>query len=214
MSFIFQKDKRILQFNIAVDKSEVDTLSDLDNQTQITNQTLSETDIPGADLNSSSTESKDVSSLLTTSTSIMHLCTKFSPSLLPTFYNPESLSKITASTLDSLTDLKAAIKSIPQTELQSSLIKKSKQTANSLSLNVTTLSIDPSNVSSPIVNNHAENACTVEISSCNRCSSCKQFLYDEEIMDRWLPDDSDLHIICIHCQEQIIPQLTINIRVS
>jgi hypothetical protein len=111
----------------------------------------------------------------------------------------------------------------------SSLI--SQQSSNSSSLNtnningmdinnihddIKALRIDPSSVAIPI-NHNDENSHSpiriIEISSCNRCSSCNQFLYDEEIMNGWSPDDSDLHTTCVHCGEKTIPNLTVHIRV-
>ncbi|CAF1170719.1 unnamed protein product [Rotaria magnacalcarata] len=112
----------------------------------------------------------------------------------------------------------------------SSLI--SQQSSNSSSLNtnningldinnvhddIKALRIDPSSVAIPINNNNNEENShfpirIVEISSCNRCSGCHQFLYDEEIMNGWSPDDSELHTRCVHCGEKTIPKLSINIR--
>lgn len=111
----------------------------------------------------------------------------------------------------------------------SSLI--SQQSSNSFSLNtnnihamdsnnihddIKALRLDPSSVAIPI-NNNDENPNSpvriIEISSCNRCSACNQFLYDEEIMNGWSPDDSDLHTTCVHCGEKTIPDLNIYIRV-
>ena len=112
----------------------------------------------------------------------------------------------------------------------SSLI--SQQSSNSSSLNtnningidinnihddIKALRIDPSSVAIPInINDDNENSPNriIEISSCNRCTSCNQFLYDEEIMNGWSPDDSELHTICVHCREKTIPNLAIYIRVS
>jgi hypothetical protein len=110
----------------------------------------------------------------------------------------------------------------------SSLI--SQQSSNSSSLNtnningmdintihddIKALRLDPSSVAIPINNDEHSNSPirTIEISSCNRCSACNQFLYDEEIMNGWSPDDSELHTICFHCGEKTIPNLTIHIRV-
>jgi hypothetical protein len=107
----------------------------------------------------------------------------------------------------------------------------SQQSSNSSSLNtnningidinnihddIKALRIDPSSVAIPI-NNHDESSNSpiriIEISSCNRCSACNQFLYDEEIMNGWSPDDSELHTICVHCGKKTMPNLTIHIRV-
>ncbi|CAF4025099.1 unnamed protein product [Rotaria sp. Silwood2] len=80
----------------------------------------------------------------------------------------------------------------------------SQQSSNSSSLNtnnihddIKALILDPSSVAIPISNNHDEDSHfpsrIIEIGSCNRCSSCNQFLCDEEIMNGWSPDDSELH---------------------
>jgi hypothetical protein len=111
----------------------------------------------------------------------------------------------------------------------SSLI--SQQSSNSSSLNtnningvdinnihddIKALRIDPSSVSIPIsVTDENLNSPIriIEISSCNRCSTCNKFLYDEEIMNGWSPDDSELHTTCVHCGEKTMPNLSIYIRV-
>lgn len=111
----------------------------------------------------------------------------------------------------------------------SSLI--SQQSSNSSSLNtnningmdinnihedIKALRLDPSSVAIPInINDDNGNSPSrvIEMSTCNRCSACNQFLYDEEIMNGWSPDDSDLHTTCVHCGEKTIPNLSINIRV-
>ncbi|UJR37238.1 hypothetical protein I4U23_029947 [Adineta vaga] len=106
----------------------------------------------------------------------------------------------------------------------------SQQSSNSSSLNtnningidinnihddIKALRLDPSSVAIP-VNSSDDNSRSpvriIDISSCNRCSSCTRFLYDEEIMNGWSPDDSEMHTICIHCKEKTIPNLTICIR--
>ncbi|CAF0994016.1 unnamed protein product [Adineta ricciae] len=110
----------------------------------------------------------------------------------------------------------------------SSLI--SQQSSNSSSLNtnningldinnihddIKALRLDPSSVAIPVTptDDHSKSPIRIiEISSCNRCSSCSRFLYDEEIMKGWSPDDSELHTICIHCKEKTIPNLIICIR--
>lgn len=111
----------------------------------------------------------------------------------------------------------------------SSLI--SQQSSNSSSLNtnningmdinnihddIKALRLDPSSVAIPI-NNNDDNGNSpsrvIEMSTCNRCSACNQFLYDEEIMNGWSPDDSELHTTCVYCGEKTIPKLSIYIRV-
>ncbi|CAF1032445.1 unnamed protein product [Didymodactylos carnosus] len=87
--------------------------------------------------------------------------------------------------------------------------------SNALHDEIKSLRIDPASVGIPVVeNNDADNEIKihVEISSCNRCSSCSQFLYDEEIMAAWSSDDSELHTVCAHCGVKIIPKLSIIVK--
>ena len=87
---------------------------------------------------------------------------------------------------------------------------------NHVQENIKALRLDPSSVAIPIGSPEENSGLptrTIQISSCNRCSACTQFLYDEEIMNGWSPDDSDLHTICVHCGEKTIPNLSIHIRV-
>ena len=87
---------------------------------------------------------------------------------------------------------------------------------NNISDDIKALRIDPSSVAIPINSNDESSYVPfriIEISSCNRCSVCTQFLYDEEIMNGWSPDDSQLHTMCVHCGEKTIPNLSITIRV-
>ena len=108
----------------------------------------------------------------------------------------------------------------------------SQQSSNSSSLNtnqfngleinhahedIKALRLDPSTVAIPL-DASEHNAMTptrvIEISSCNRCTACNQFLYDEEIMHGWSPDDSELHTTCVHCGQRSMPNLTIRIKVT
>jgi len=106
----------------------------------------------------------------------------------------------------------------------------SQQSSNSSSLNTNNINgiditnihddiksshLNPSSVAIPITSDDNDQTAKqiVEISSCNRCTACDQFLYDEEIMSSWSPEDSDLHTVCVHCKQKTIPNLTILIRV-
>ena len=52
------------------------------------------------------------------------------------------------------------------------------------------------------------------ITSCSRCYTCFALLYDEEIMEGWTPDDSNLNTNCTFCSTKFVPLLTITIKVS
>lgn len=54
----------------------------------------------------------------------------------------------------------------------------------------------------------------VVMTSCSRCYTCFALLYDEEIMEGWTPDDSNLNTICTFCSSKFVPLLTITIKVS
>ena len=112
----------------------------------------------------------------------------------------------------------------------SSLISQQSSTSSSLNTNningldinsvhddIRSLRLDPSSVAIPL-GGQGDSASSplriIEISTCNRCTACHQFLYDEEIMNGWSPDDSELHTVCVHCREKTIPNLSIFIRVS
>ena len=112
----------------------------------------------------------------------------------------------------------------------SSLISQQSSTSSSLNTNningldinsvhddIKSQRLDPLSVAIPISDqgDHASSPLRIiEISTCNRCSACHQFLYDEEIMNGWSPDDSELHTVCVHCREKTMPNLNIFIRVS
>lgn len=53
----------------------------------------------------------------------------------------------------------------------------------------------------------------IHITSCNRCQSCSSILFDEEIMEVWSADDSNLNAQCCICSTKFVPSLTISIRV-
>ncbi|XP_074593897.1 DENN domain-containing protein Crag [Brevipalpus obovatus] len=49
----------------------------------------------------------------------------------------------------------------------------------------------------------------VNITSCNRCQVCSTILSDEEIMEAWSADDSNLSTQCCSCRSKFVPTLTI-----
>ncbi|KAG9509508.1 DENN domain-containing protein 4C, partial [Fragariocoptes setiger] len=55
-------------------------------------------------------------------------------------------------------------------------------------------------------------AMQIDMVSCCKCNVCKSLLYDEEIMDRWSSNDSNLNTSCAYCQAKIVPLMTISIR--
>ncbi|KAL1420884.1 hypothetical protein MTO96_004262 [Rhipicephalus appendiculatus] len=55
-------------------------------------------------------------------------------------------------------------------------------------------------------------ALEVCITSCSQCNTCKSLLYDEEIMDGWTADDSNLNTRCYFCNGTVVPLLTVNIK--
>ena len=54
----------------------------------------------------------------------------------------------------------------------------------------------------------------IEMSSCCRCYNCISLLFDEEIMEGWFPDDSNLNTQCVHCSCTFVPLLTILLKVK
>lgn len=51
----------------------------------------------------------------------------------------------------------------------------------------------------------------VEMSSCCRCYNCFCLVFDEEIMEGWSADDSNLNTDCVHCESKFVPFLTITV---
>ncbi|CAG2102287.1 unnamed protein product [Medioppia subpectinata] len=52
----------------------------------------------------------------------------------------------------------------------------------------------------------------VVMTSCSRCYTCFSIIYDEEIMEGWTPDDSNLNTCCAFCTSKFVPLLTITIN--
>lgn len=55
-------------------------------------------------------------------------------------------------------------------------------------------------------------ALEVWLTSCSQCNTCKSLLYDEEIMDGWSADDSNLNTKCYFCNDTLVPLLTVSIK--
>ncbi|XP_023231484.1 C-myc promoter-binding protein-like [Centruroides sculpturatus] len=55
-------------------------------------------------------------------------------------------------------------------------------------------------------------ALDITMTSCSRCYTCYSILYDEEIMEGWSADDSNLNTQCAFCKAKLVPLLTIIIR--
>jgi hypothetical protein len=54
-----------------------------------------------------------------------------------------------------------------------------------------------------------EVAIEVNMASCNRCGSCQVLLFDEQIMSRWSPDDSNFTTRCCFCSKKLVATLQI-----
>lgn len=52
----------------------------------------------------------------------------------------------------------------------------------------------------------------ISMTSCSQCNTCYSLLYDEEIMDGWTADDSNLNTKCYFCNATLVPLLTVNIK--
>ena len=49
----------------------------------------------------------------------------------------------------------------------------------------------------------------IEMTSCSRCHNCSILVFDEEVMEGWSADDSNLNTQCVHCGSKFVPLLTI-----
>lgn len=58
----------------------------------------------------------------------------------------------------------------------------------------------------------SKTALDITITSCSRCYTCYSILYDEEIMEGWSADDSNLNTQCAFCRTKLVPLLTIIVR--
>ncbi|KAL3182176.1 hypothetical protein MRX96_022897 [Rhipicephalus microplus] len=75
-------------------------------------------------------------------------------------------------------------------------------------------SVEPAEVSVPTASGGSTSRVALEVSitSCSQCNTCKSVLYDEEIMDGWTADDSNLNTRCYFCNGTVVPLLTVNIK--
>uniref|UniRef100_T1KBU8 UDENN domain-containing protein n=1 Tax=Tetranychus urticae TaxID=32264 RepID=T1KBU8_TETUR len=64
-----------------------------------------------------------------------------------------------------------------------------------------------------IPNNQSPPVIEIEITSCCRCHICSFILYDEEIMESWSADDSNLNTQCCFCNSRFVPLLTISLKI-
>lgn len=51
----------------------------------------------------------------------------------------------------------------------------------------------------------------IQISSCCRCYVCSALVFDEEVMEGWSADDSNLNTQCVHCSNRFVPLLTVTL---
>ena len=51
----------------------------------------------------------------------------------------------------------------------------------------------------------------IEMSSCCRCYACSALVFDEEVMEGWSADDSNLNTECVHCSSRFVPLLTVTL---
>lgn len=54
-----------------------------------------------------------------------------------------------------------------------------------------------------------EVAIEVKMTTCSRCNICHSLLYDEEIMERWSHNESNLNTRCVYCRAKIVPLMSI-----
>ena len=55
-------------------------------------------------------------------------------------------------------------------------------------------------------------ALDIKITTCSRCNVCHSLLYDEEILDRWSHNESNLNTRCLYCRAKIVPLMSILIE--
>lgn len=62
--------------------------------------------------------------------------------------------------------------------------------------------------------NNLKNRIAIEIkmTTCSRCNVCHSLLYDEEIMERWSHNESNLNTRCVYCRAKIVPLMTLFIE--
>ncbi|XP_022252472.1 DENN domain-containing protein 4C-like isoform X1 [Limulus polyphemus] len=55
-------------------------------------------------------------------------------------------------------------------------------------------------------------ALEITMTSCSKCHKCLSLLYDEEIMEGWSAENSNLNTQCAFCKARVVPLLTVTIR--
>ncbi|XP_055954138.1 C-myc promoter-binding protein-like [Argiope bruennichi] len=55
-------------------------------------------------------------------------------------------------------------------------------------------------------------AIDITMTTCSRCFTCSSLLYDEEIMEGWSADESNLNTQCTFCKAKLVPLLSIFIE--
>lgn len=55
-------------------------------------------------------------------------------------------------------------------------------------------------------------AIEIQMTTCSRCNVCRSLLYDEEIMERWSHNESNLNTRCVYCRAKIVPLMSIFVK--
>lgn len=55
-------------------------------------------------------------------------------------------------------------------------------------------------------------AIIIRVTTSSRCNACHSLLNDEEIMERWSPNESNLNTKCIYCSAKIVPFMKISLE--
>lgn len=71
--------------------------------------------------------------------------------------------------------------------------------------------IDHLSANDDILMEHEDIAIEIKITTCSRCKVCNSLLYDEEIMERWTHNESNLNTKCIYCRAKIVPLMSIEV---
>lgn len=53
---------------------------------------------------------------------------------------------------------------------------------------------------------------SIKLNTCNKCDECHSHLYDEEIMEHWSYNESNLNSKCIYCQASMVPMIFVTIQ--
>ncbi|CAG0896670.1 unnamed protein product, partial [Darwinula stevensoni] len=55
-------------------------------------------------------------------------------------------------------------------------------------------------------------AMDLRLCTCSQCHACGALLYDEDLLAKWTPEDSNLNSICMYCDHKQAPHLTVIVR--